>query len=216
MAKKTSRQAIEKRIRKSLKCLEEGDIEDAIFNISPVVDVVAKERHKDKPRVGDRIKAYVFDEQQLIYYLSTQGNILVPDGVRIVLVDDESVEKQTGNHGGELSDFIYHNIRCAQTHDAEIDYDFIDFGRNFGIGRQKFEGDGGELEPGVFIISNATVLALILSVICAPENRRINLDDDLTLYSKVSLDKSKLVGNKTYLMEKLNELFKKKQLTTAV
>ena len=208
MAKKTSRQAIEKRIRKSLQCLEEGDAEDAIYNIAPIIDVVAKERHKDKKRVGDRIKAFVFDEQQLIYYLSTQGNILVPDGVRIVLVEDKEVDKPVGNHGGELADFIYHNIRCAQAHDAEIDHDLIDFGRNFGIGRQKFDGDGGKLEPGVFIISNATVLALILSVICAPENKRIKLAGDITLFNKVILDKTKLVGNKEYLMGKLREPFK--------
>lgn len=207
MTKKTTRQAIEKRIRKALQCLHEGDMEDALFNIAPAIDVTAKERHKNKKRVGDRIKAFIFDEQHLIYYLSTQGKISLPDGVRIVLVDDKVTDKPVWNHGGELADFIYHNIRCAQSHDAEIDYDLIDFGRNFGIGRQKFEGDGGELDPGVFIISNATVLALILSVICAPENRRINLAGDITLYNKVPLDKTKLVGNKEYLMSKLHELF---------
>ena len=209
MAKKISRQAIEKRINKSLKCLEEGDPEDAIYNIAPVIDVVAKERHKDKKRVGDRIKAFIFDEQQLIYYLSSQGRFLVPDGLRIVLVEDEEVTKPAGGHGGELSDFIYHNIRCAQSHDAEIDYEHIDFGRNFGIARAKYEGDGGDLKPGQFIVSDATVLALILSVICAPENRRIKLPRDLSLYNQVKLDKTKLVGNKSYLMDKLNELFKK-------
>ena len=182
MAKKTSQQAIEKRIRKALQYMEEGDMEDALFNIAPVIDVVAKERHKDKKQVGDRIKAFIFDEQHLIYYLSTQGKTSLPDRVRIILVDKD-VGKPVGNYGGELADFIYHNIRCAQAHDAEIDYDLIDFGRNFGIGRQKFEGDGGELAPGVFIISNATIWALILSVICAPENRRINLLSNITLYN---------------------------------
>ena len=208
MARKTSRQAIEKRIRKSLQCLAEGDPEEAIYNIAPAIDVVAKERHKDKKRVGDRIKAFIFDEQQLLYFLSTQGIILLPDGVRVVMVNDNEVEKPSGGNGGKLADFIYHNIRCAQSHDAEIDYDLIDIGRNFGICREKFEGDGGELDPGVFIVSNATIMALILSVICAPENKRIKLDGDLTLYDRIKLDKSKLVGNKGYLMGKLNELFK--------
>lgn len=207
MAKKTSRQAIEKRIRKALQYLEEGDMEDAIFNIAPAIDVVAKERYKDKKRVGERIKAFIFDEQHMIYYLSTQGKISLPDGVRIVLVDDKDTGKPVGNYGGELADFVYHNIRCAQAHDAEIDYDLIDFGRNFGIGRQNFEGDGGELAPGVFIISNATILALILSVICAPENRRIKLPGNITLYNKVQLDKNKLAGNKEYLMNKLRQIF---------
>ncbi|WP_431065706.1 hypothetical protein [Methylotuvimicrobium sp.] len=207
MAKKTSRQAIEKRIKRSLQCLQEGDAEDAIFNIAPIIDVVAKERHKDKKMVGDRIKAFIFDEQYLLYYISTQGKIRLPDGVKIKLVNWET-DEPVGGVGGELADFIYHNIRCAQTHDAEIDYDLIDFGRNFGIGRLKFEGDGGELVPGVFIISNATVLALILSVICAPENRGIRLGGDMTLYNKVSFELAKLVGNKKYLMDKLDDLFK--------
>lgn len=208
MARKTSRQAIEKRIRKALQCLAEGDPEDAIFNIAPVIDVAAKERHKDKKRVGDRIKAFIFDEQQLLYFLSTQGITLLPEGVRVVMVNDNDTGKPSGGNGGELADFIYHNIRCSQSHDAEIDYDLIDMGRNFGIGREKFEGDGGDLEPGVFIISNATIMALILSVICAPENRRIKLDGDLTLYERIKLDRLKLVGNKVYLMEKLHQLFK--------
>lgn len=205
--KKTSQRAVEKRIRKALQYLHEGDMEDALFNIAPVIDVTAKERYKDKKRVGERIKAFIFDEQHLIYYLSTQGKTSVPDGVRIILIDDKGSNKPVGNHGGELADFIYHNIRCAQSHDAEIEYDYIDFGRKFGIGRQKFEGDGGELAPGVFIISYATILALILSVICAPENKGIKLPGDLDLYNKIQLDKNELVGNKKYLMGKLGLLF---------
>ena len=207
MAKKTSKQAIEKRIKKALQFFDEGDMEDALFNIAPVIDVVAKQRHKDKKRVGDRIKAFIFDEQHLIYYLSTQGRISVKDGVRIIYCEDKDTNKPIGNHGGELADFIYHNIRCAQTHDAEIDYGTIDFGRNFGIGRLKFEGDGGDIVPGVFIISNATILALILSVICAHENRRIKLSGKISLYNKVQLEINKLVGNKEYLMTKLSKLF---------
>lgn len=207
MAKKTSRQAIEKRIRKSFKYIEEGDADDAIYNIAPIIDVVAKERYKEIHFVGERVKKYIFDEQSLIYFLSTQGKLKLPDGVRIILVDNNNLDKPVGGKGGELADFIYHNIRCAQSHDGEIDYDFIDFGRQFGIGRQTFESDGGPLAPGKFVISNATVLAIILSVICAPENKRIRLDGDITLYGKIVLEKGKLVGSKEYLMGKLRQLF---------
>lgn len=205
MARKTSRQAIEKRIQKALQCLEEGDSEDAIFNISPIIDVVAKERHKDKKGVGERIKAFIFDEQALIYYLSMQGTMSLPEGVRIVMTDDSL--KPVGNHDGELADFIYHNIRCAQVHDGEIDYSLIDFGREFGIGRSSFVGDGHELAPGLFIVSRATVLALILAVICAPETGEIKLLGNISLYNRILLDKNELVGNKDYLMTKLHQLF---------
>ncbi|MCJ7539917.1 MAG: hypothetical protein MUO88_09680 [Desulfobacterales bacterium] len=145
----------------------------------------------------------------MIYYLSTQGKISLPEGVRIVLVDPKANNKPVGKRGGELADFIYHNIRCAQAHDAEIDYEHIDFGRHFGIGRQKFTGDGGDLTPGVFIISNATILALILAVICAPELGDIKLPDDIVLYNKVVLDKKELVGNKNYLMGKQRNCLRK-------
>jgi hypothetical protein len=208
MANKTSRKSIEKRIGKSLQCYIEGDVEDAVFNIAPAIDVVAKARYPEKKQVGDRIKAFLFDEQSMIYYLSSQGNLDFKDGVIIKLVDCDNANKPVGNIGGELADFIYHNLRCAQTHDAEIDYSVIDFGRNFGICRYTFEGDGGPLAPGLFVISNATVLALILAVICAPENKNLRLKGHLSLYGRVQLDRDELVGNKKYLMNKLNELFR--------
>jgi len=208
MAKSISRQGISKRIHRALEFIGRDDPEDAIFNISPAVDATAAERYPDK-KVGERIKQYIFDEQQLIYYFSMQGKYLLPDGVRVVLVDDQNVDQPIGGRGGELSDFIYYCIRNPQTHEAEIDYVFIDFGRNFGIGRERFEGDGGDLPPGKFIISKATIIALILSVICAPENRRIKLEGDISLFGRVKLSRANLVGNKAYLMEKLQELFQK-------
>ena len=206
MSKQLSRPGLEKRIRRALERLQEGDAEDAVFNISPALDATARKRYPNKG-VSDRIKSFVFDEQPLIYYLSMQGKYLIPDGVRIVMVEDDAVGRPSGGHGGELSDFVYYCVRCAQQHEAEIDYEQIDFGRNFGIGRERFDGDGGDLEAGKFIISIATVFALVLAVICASENRRLRLPGDINLYGKVTLSQKELVGNKVYLMGKLNELF---------
>jgi hypothetical protein len=207
MDKKLTRdEKIQKRITIAIQWLEKGDVKEASFNIAPAIDVTAKERHKDKREVGDRIRAFIFDEQNLIYYFSMQGKLPLKDGDRVVLVDKDNADKPIGGYGGELADFIY-NIRCAQTHDAEIDYDNIDYGRDFGIGRDFFVGDGGEPAPGMFIISKATVYALLLSVICAPENSRIELPGNITLCNKVHLDRNKLVGNKDYLMTKLHQLF---------
>ncbi len=151
--------------------------------------------------MGERIKAFICDEEFLIYYLSTQGKIELPKGVRIVMIDSKT-DKPVGNHrdhGGELADFIYHNVRCAQAHNIEVDSTFIDLGREFGIGRQTFQNDGGPLEPGLFVIPNATVLALVLSVIYSPENKGIRLPYDIVLYNGLILEKESLVGNKEYL-----------------
>ena len=106
MEKKTSRQAIQKRISKALQCMEEGDPGEAIFNIAPAIDVIAKERHKDKNKVGDRIKAFIFDEQHLIYYLSTQGKLSLSDGSRIVLVDSNTDKPIGGVKGSWRTSFI--------------------------------------------------------------------------------------------------------------
>jgi len=185
-------------------------MEDALFEIAPTIDVVAKKRYPEMKRVGERVKAFIFDEQALIYFLSTQGKIKLPDGVRIVMVVSGNEKKPWGNtpdHRGELADFIYHNIRCAQSHEAEIDYRYIDLGRQFGICRQTFENDGEPPRPGVFVISNATVLSLILAVICATENKRIRLPGDIILYNKIKLDSKELPGNKTYLVNMLEGLF---------
>ena len=84
MTKKASRQAITKRIVKALEYFGKGDMEEALYNIAPVIDVIAKERFKDKKGVGERIKAFLFEEQSIIYNLSTQGRMPLKDGVKLV------------------------------------------------------------------------------------------------------------------------------------
>lgn len=204
MAKKTSRQAIEKGIRRAIQFLAEGDLEDALFYIAPLIDVTAKERYKNQG-VGKRIKEFLRDEQDLIYYLSMQGLYSVPSGVTIMMVRNDDVTEKLG----ELGDFIYKNVRCARMHDAEIDYELIDLSRNFGVFREGFENDGEPLQPGQIIVSKATVLSLILSVICAPENKRIKLPGTMDLLGILKLNQQDLVGNKTLLMSNLQQIFKK-------
>lgn len=216
MAKKTSRQAIEKKINRSLASFVENDMEEALFQIAPVINVIAKERYPKVKFVGEMIKSYILDEQDIIFYLSTQGILKLPKGVQIMMVDDENCDQVPSNvqhiksHAAQLADYIYHNMRCAETHDAEIDHDIIDLGRNFGIAREKFEGDGGDLAPGKFIVSNATVLAIVLTAIASPEIRRIKLDGSIKLYNSVLIDKKQLVGNRLYLEKSLEKLFVKK------
>jgi hypothetical protein len=199
---------IERCVSKALQSFQHGDMHDAIYQIAPAIDVTAKRRYPTK-LVGERIKSFIRDEQSLIYFLSTQGRLRVAAGVKVILVD-RNTNRPVGDsreHGGELADFIYHNIRCAQSHDGEINHEYIDFGRVFGIGRQTFENDGGPLKPGTFVVSQATILALILSVVCAPENAALDLPGDIQLFGRALLKKELLVGSKDYLMELLEHLF---------
>ena len=218
MAKKTSRQSIEKRLNRAFNSMNSGDMEDTLYHIAPVFDVIAKERYPEIKSVGERIKSYILDEQDLIYYLSMQGLYKIPKGVQIAIVDDENISQPPPNvqhiksHAGQLSDYIYHNIRCAQSHDAEIDYDVIDLGRNFGIGRERFVNDGGELSAGKFIVSNSTIIAMILVLIASPELKRIRLSGHFNMFGKISIDKQKLAGNRVYLEKKLDALFEKESV----
>lgn len=213
MTRKTSRKNIEKRLKRTVECLAHNDLEEALYSVSPVIDVVAKERYPDKKEVGKRIKAYVFDVQHILYLISTQGKLRIPRGVHIAMVDDQHVDQPPPNvkdiktHAGELADYIYHNIRCAQTHDAEVHSEIIDLGRNFGIGRERFTGDGGDLAPGKFIISNATILGLFLVTVASPELRRVRLEGTIKLWDRYPVDLEKLPGDGGYLDELLDRIF---------
>jgi len=209
MSKAHSLAAVGYCVGKALRSFISGDLRDAVYQIAPAIDVTAKKRYPTIRRVGPRTKAFLLDEQTLIYYLSTQGRYSLPERIKIMLVDSKT-DKPVGDspeHNGELADFIYHNIRCAQSHDGEIDYEYIDFGRNFGVGRITFKDDGEPPKPGLFVVSRATVLALILSVVCAPENAKLQLPGDIDLFGKIVLQKNLLAGNRNYLMRCLRRLF---------
>lgn len=213
MTRKTSRKNIEKRMRRTIECLARDDLEEALYSVSPVIDVIAKERYPDTKRVGERIKAYIFDVQHTLYLVSTQGRLRIPLGVHIAIVDDQHADQPPPNvkdfktHAGELADYIYHNIRCAQTHDAEVHSEIIDLGRNFGIGRERFSGDGGDLAPGKFIISNATILGLFLVTLASPELRRVRIVGTLKLWDRHPIDLAQLIGNEEYLDDFLGRIF---------
>ena len=87
MSKPLSRKGVSKRVKRALEFLGNDDAEDAIFNIGPAIDATAASRYPGQ-KVGDRIKQFIFDEQQLIYFLSMQGKYTLPEGVRLVIVDN--------------------------------------------------------------------------------------------------------------------------------
>lgn len=59
MGKRDNRPAVERRIGKALRYWEEGNMEDALFEVAPTIDVVAKKRYPEIKRVGERVKAFI-------------------------------------------------------------------------------------------------------------------------------------------------------------
>lgn len=187
---------IKNRIVRAIFAHQKGDLEESLFQIAPAIDATSKKRYsKDKP--GVRVRKFIKDEQDIIYELSTQYRFRV---------DPCSTILYTGL--GEFQTIMYKYIRCAQSHDAEIDKNIITLGGDYGIGRMFINWETSILPPHQFIISKATVFALILSVVCAKENQSIDLTDfNFSLFPQYKLSLANLVGNRSILIKAYRDFY---------
>ena len=152
---------IRKLVDRALQCFFEGELEDALMQLAPALEATAKNRYpSEKP--SPRTKRFLKDERDLIYGLSTQFRFCVEgDGALIHGTD------------GELHRIIYKFIRCAQAHEAQIDFSKIVLGGDFGVARIRISGASLEVPPDKYLISSATVFSLIFLVVVAKENKQL-------------------------------------------
>jgi hypothetical protein len=146
-------------IDRAFRHLFAGELEDALMQLAPALEATAKLRYpSDSP--SKRTQKFLKDEQDLIYALSTQFRVRVNGSISY-------------GADGELHRIFYKFIRCAQSHDAQIDFSKIILGGDFGVARFLFEGSGLNVPSNKYLISKATVLGLIFSVVVAKENTRL-------------------------------------------
>ena len=154
---------ISKHVRKALEAFCKSDLEESLYQIAPAIDATAKKRYPSAT-ASQRVKKFLADEQEMIFGFSTQNRVKVDQGAKILHGQD-----------GELQQIIYKYIRCAQSHEAEYDSNKILLEGEFGVGRFRLEGLSPQIPADKYLISKATVLALIFSVICASENQNIDI-----------------------------------------
>ncbi|MGM5670785.1 hypothetical protein [Enterobacter cloacae] len=148
MSKQT---VIGRRIESALAAYVNKDFETSLLHLFPVLDKTARKR-RPKAKVGDRIRSFIADEEDLITYLAI-GNII----------------KGVHSFGVRFPEAVYKYGRCSIEHEGELDPRLkIIYENRCSIGKE------WEL-PYTFII------AMIMSVILAEENKNDILIRDMYL-----------------------------------
>jgi hypothetical protein len=189
-------EGIKNRVIRALNALYADDLEEALFQIAPAIDATAQKRYPGK-KPGFRTRAFLKDEQELIYGFSTQNRVMVSLGTTIIFGND-----------GEFQSILYKFVRCAQSHDAALDTSKVTLGGDFGIGCFFIEGASLKPQPGTVLISKATIFALIFAVVCAIENARLDLSDfAIPFFSEPSMPLAPFVGNRAGFIQKYSAFF---------
>lgn len=177
---------IKKRVIHAFKAFYENDLDEALFHISPAIDATASKRYPSLG-VGERIRSFLKDEQDLIYGFSTAYKCDISGSNVTILFGSE----------GELQSIVYKFIRCKQAHGKSIDKSKITLGGDFGIGGFVIQGASIKPRPGTILISRATVLSMIFAVVSAIENLDIDFSGTtISLFSEPKMDLAPFVGNK--------------------
>ncbi|MBN0989487.1 hypothetical protein [Amphritea pacifica] len=133
---------ISRRIEQCIKHLQENDYEGALVNLFPAIDKTSKKR-RTKAGVGQRIKAFLKDEEVLITAVGT-GHVF----------------KDCSFDGMSFEDALYKFGRTPIAHEGELD-PRLTFNQNGGmqIGKDNWNLPSGYLA------------GLTLAVIISPENK---------------------------------------------
>jgi hypothetical protein len=133
--------SIGRRVDSTIDAIIRNDYENALIHLFPALDKTAK-RRRPKSGVGERIKAFIADQQIIITAIAFQ-NIFTQD----CMFD-----------GLTFSDAIYKFGRTSIAHEGELDERLrIIPGNNLRIGK-------------VWELPASTVSAMAIAVIIAPEN----------------------------------------------
>lgn len=184
---------IEYHIIEAFSAFYKNDFYGALYQISPAIEATAKKRYpNNKP--SDRIKFFLKDEQDLIFSFSTQCKILVGKNAVVKFGMDE------------FQSILYKSVRCMQSHEAKLDSS-IELGEEFGIGPIRFTSSSSLNGP--ILISKATIIAVIFSVICAIENRNLKISDvPVRFYDDPAMKLAPFIGNKLNFTRRYYDLFR--------
>jgi hypothetical protein len=170
---------VSRRIQQCIGHLGEPDLEGALVNLYPAIDKTAK-RRRPKGKVGERIRAFLEEEEALISYVAT-NNIL--QGIRV--------------NGVSITDALYEFGRNPIAHEGELDP------------RLHFN-DHGRLQIGAELwnLPSGYIVGMALAVIVAPENAAERVDDDLQfLLFGEPFRVNALWGQKAMIHERLRKRF---------
>jgi len=141
---------VSRRIQQCVVHMNSRDWEGALVNLFPALDKTAKKR-RPKASVGERIRAFLEEEEALISALAT-GNVL-----RRIQVD-----------GVSITDALYKFGRTSIAHEGELDPRLqFNEGGSLTIGQEKWN------------LPTGYIVGMSLAVVVAPENSNESIDANL-------------------------------------
>lgn len=173
--------AISKRISSALDHLQNNKFEESLLNLFPALDKTAQLRFPSEG-VGNRFKKFISD----------QWDIIAPIGL------GSFIGKKCTFGGITYEEAIYKLARNHLIHEGEFNSDM------------SFTNNDGSIVGGRWELSNKNILALIISVISAKENKNLKLGQEKTIVlmdRKIKLDS--LWGEEDSIRKQLFNSFKK-------
>lgn len=142
---------ISRRIEQCVKHIQTADYEGALVNLFPALDKTAKKR-RPKDKVGDRIRAFLEDEEVLISAIAT-GHVFTR-----ICVD-----------GISITDALYKFGRTSIAHEGELDP------------RLQFNNSGTvEIGSEKWNLPSGYIIGMSVAVVVAPENKMEKLSGQLS------------------------------------
>lgn len=141
---------VSRRMQQCIEHIQRNDWEGALVNLFPALDKTAK-RRRPKAGVGERIRAFLEEEEILISAIAT-GNVF--HGIHV--------------DGVSVTDALYKFGRTSIAHEGELDP------------RLKFN-EGGSLIIGKddWNLPTGYIVGMSLAVVIAPENSSESIDAEL-------------------------------------
>jgi hypothetical protein len=146
----TTSSGVSRRIQQCIEHIQQQDWEGALVNLFPALDKTAKKR-RPKAGVGERIKAFLEEEESLISAVAT-GNVF--KGIHI--------------DGVSITDALYKFGRTSIAHEGELDPRLeFNTGGSLVIGQDKWN------------LPTGYIVGMSLAVVVAPENSKESVDAKL-------------------------------------
>lgn len=167
--------SVGRRLEAAFAAYNQKDYETCLIHLFPALDKTAKKR-RQKAKVGERICKFIEEDEDLLSYIATGGNIL-----RNINIGDMNVPR-----------VIYEYGRCPIAHEGELDP------------RLKITEDKKIMFGADWIFPTSYIFALMISVLIAPENSNEFLLHDLKLnFSNVSFEANSIWGQATLIREEI-------------
>lgn len=181
------------RLQNAAEFIVKRDFDNSLLNIVTIIDKSAKDTyHIDG--VGKRFRKLLDDNQDLLYWVMTNGKAKPPIDSTILFSEDNF-----GSKTHTLSALIYKPLRNCLVHDAEIPKNIM-IGNKLGF------------ENGNFNMPVLLIWGLLFMLISLPCNLHLKWDCCIIYYNNRPIDLNDCWGNKQLLMEKLKGIFPAKTM----